>query len=554
MSLTQTVDSAQRIAVVYTRVSNSKQKTEHDGLRSQATRCREYADYRNCRVVETFEDDMSGGKVSRPGMDAMLDFLRRHRRQTPYVIIDDLSRLARGIQAHWELRELITKFGGELISPSIEFGTDSDSKLIENIRASVAQHQREKNAEQTKDRMRARVQNGYWVFWAPRGYKFKKSRGQGSILVRDEPLASIIAEGMEGFASRRFETQVELKRFLESKPAFPKDFANGEIRNQRVKDILTQPLYAGYVALPKWGVSLRKAQHEGLVSFATYERIQQRLTEAARAPVKSNLTEDFPLRAFAGCGDCGHPLTACWSTSKSGKKHPYYQCYNKECASCRKSIRREEIESDFAALVQRLTPSNDLIALARKMFRQIWDYQREGLADAAKAMQVEASKLDKQIAGYLDRILDASSPSVIKAYETRINELEASKAALLEKAEKTTLPAKTFEQAFRTPLAFLSNPVKLWNSNDLRYRRMLMKMAFSSRPLYVRGEGFRTPDLALPFKALRQICECEKEMAHPRGFEPLASAFGGRRSIQLSYGCIPFARCLRHAYARLSST
>ncbi|GAB6044120.1 hypothetical protein [Endothiovibrio diazotrophicus] len=109
------------------------------------------------------------------------------------------------------------------MSSSIEFGEDSDSQLVENLLASVSQHQRQKNAEQTVNRMRARMMNGYWVRpIPPRGYRYERTKDRGKVLVRDEPIASILQEGLEGYASGRFQLQSEVKTFFESFPEFPR--------------------------------------------------------------------------------------------------------------------------------------------------------------------------------------------------------------------------------------------------------------------------------------------------------------------------------------------
>ena len=45
---------------------------------------------------------------------------------------------------------------------------------------------------------------GYYVFAVPVGYRYEKVEGHGRVLVRAEPLAFIVQEALEGYASGRF--------------------------------------------------------------------------------------------------------------------------------------------------------------------------------------------------------------------------------------------------------------------------------------------------------------------------------------------------------------
>jgi DNA invertase Pin-like site-specific DNA recombinase len=166
------------IAAIYTRVSAKSQLQKGDGLASQETRCRDHALYKGYDVAAVFaEKGVSGGLVDRPEIKKLLSWIRKNRQHDPVVIIDDISRIARSVEAHIKLRAAIGAAGGRLESPSIGFGEDADQTTFELVAATFAQHHRLKNAETTQNRMRARLQAGYYPFFVPRGYRYVPGEG-----------------------------------------------------------------------------------------------------------------------------------------------------------------------------------------------------------------------------------------------------------------------------------------------------------------------------------------------------------------------------------------
>ena len=342
-------------AVIYCRVSSVKQRTSGSGLDSQEHRCRQYAEEKGYDVEMVFPDDVSGGGdfMQRPGMRAMLAFLDAQPGKRYKVVFDDIKRFARDTEFHIKLRREFAQRGASIECLNFNFEDTPEGKFIETIIAAQGQLEREQNKRQVIQKMRARIEKGYYVFHHPVGYRYGKDRVHGKLLVRDEPIASILSEALEGYASGRFASQAEVKRFLESKPDFPKSGKTHYVHPSKVKDILQRPVYAGYVDAPKWGVSLRKGHHEPLISLKTFERIQEILNGKVYAPARKDISEDCPLRGFVLCDDCAQPLTSCWSKGRN-KHYPYYLCDTPKCPSRRKSIARAKIENGAVEILRSL--------------------------------------------------------------------------------------------------------------------------------------------------------------------------------------------------------
>lgn len=497
-------------AVIYCRVSGAKQVREGDGLASQENRCREYATYKDYNVVEVFKDDMSGKFERRPAMDRMLAFLRLHPKDSVVVIIDDISRFARNVQAHIALRETLSDAGGILESPSIEFGEDSDSRLVEHMLASVAQHQREKNAEQTSNRMKGRMMNGYSVFAAPVGYEYRKHKTHGKLLTPVEPLASIIKEAFEGYASGRFATQADIKRFLEAQPEFPKDLPNGLIRQQKITNLISRVLYAGYIEHEPWGITRRKGHHKAIISLETFEKVQARRNNMKFTPKRSNTNEDFPLRGAVACASCGKHMTAYWARSCTQRFYGYYNCQTRDCPQYRKGIPAKKIDAGFQTIMRSLKSSKRLMDVALTMLKDAWDQRGDQAKQAKAEIKRQHKELDQQQDALVERMVETANPKVMAALESKIAKLEEDKLLLTDKLSQNTKPKGTLGEIIELFQDVLSNPWNLYEKGSLEVRKTILKTAFRGRLHYDRETGYRTPQVSVIFEFFEKITsKCE---------------------------------------------
>ena len=211
-------------------------------------------------------------------------------------------------------------------------------------------------------------------------------------------------------------------------------------------------------------------------------------------------------------------MTGGWSKG-CREYYAYYRCMRRGCAFRTKSAPRAKVEGAFAEILRSAQPAPDLIELAKAMLEDAWE-MRISEAEGVKAeLDKELIEVNGKIESLLDRIVEATNPLVISAYEARIERLEREKIVIAEGASKAPLSEGRLDDSVELALEFLSNPWKLYENGDFTTRRAVLKMAFSEPIRYAHNGAYRTPKFSFPFRYLAEDNGQENDMVRLRRLE-----------------------------------
>ncbi|OGJ55204.1 hypothetical protein A2880_02740 [Candidatus Peribacteria bacterium RIFCSPHIGHO2_01_FULL_49_38] len=485
-----------RVGLVYVRVSGKSQELTGHGRESQDARCQD--DLRSVGVPyeKSFIDTFTGGGdfMLRPAMRAMLSYIDAHPHKMFVVVFDDLKRFARDTEFHIKLRKAFQARGVLLRCLNYNFEDSPEGRFAETVFAAQNQLEREQNRRQVIQKMKARLDAGYWPFPRRRGYDFVPRPGHGRVAVPNTEGLQILKPALEGFANGNLFRKIDVCNYLVERGFWGKQDPVKYI--DKMTALFKDPFYCGDIVYEHWGVKRRPGHHEALISTDTHEKILRRLNrDGAVKHERKDITEEFCMRGLLDCVECGKHITAANTVKKrTGQKFPYYYCQNRKCGLYGKMLRKKDVEDKFRVLLERnkLKPESSVLTVS--VFDVVWEQEMTGLKWQDRITEERKEDLKRNVKRLVELSRKTTSDAVQRAYEMEIEEA----AREVEKMEEATSGGKDLSIPYRTALdkatKTLENPISIWDSVDVHEQHRLFFFLFEAKLQYDKEDGYRTGD------------------------------------------------------------
>lgn len=142
-------------------------------------------------------------------------------------------------------------------------------------------------------------------------------------------------------------------------------------------------------------------------------------------------------------------MLAGWSKGRNGQ-YPYYFCQAKGCDESRKSIRKERIEGDFEPLLDAIRPDASLIDAFHELVSEVWAAGRKGQAEQHQTLKAELAEIERKSSQLMERLIAADNGVLIAAYEAEVRKLQERRIVLQEKLRSRGEKEIDFNLGYRT--------------------------------------------------------------------------------------------------------
>lgn len=468
-------------AIGYVRISDSDQSNW--SLDGQEADIINYCSRNNIELLCIFRDDGQSAKnFERASWKQLEAFIKKHHKDIDTLLVISYDRFSRNVsEALTMMQKIEQTFKIEIASITQPISIHPDNPYYFQFRAQMllgAELELRVIRDRAKTGKYRAAKEGRYTSKAPIGYLNAKDDNKKPILVIDTRKKKYIEKIYTLFLSGLNMKQIH--RLL-----IQDGFTNKS--NNAIKDILTNPIYAGLIKVPAYydkDCSIIKAAHKGIVSEHVYWTVQNKLN--VKPVISRGQNDEMPLKRIVH-HDCYTAFTA--SRSKGKYSHFWYYV----CPHCRTHIPAKLMHSQLLQIISHINLSESDINYIKTGLEKVINKKLKGIKEeinaALRKLKASKAKLTSLQDKYISDEIDKES---YLRWRTLIKEEIANNEELIVKLNQ---PATKIWNKFNTHILLLNDLPKLFEKASLEGKQQFINLVFDYKLMHD-GSTYRTPFIA----------------------------------------------------------
>ena len=304
---------------IYTRISTDEEN-QPTSLHSQRERLEAFCKAQEgWRIVAHKQDQATGTKLDRPGLQAALDLARSG--SIDLLLVYRVDRLSRKVRQLAQLTEELDALNVVLKSATEPFDTGAAAgRMMLQMLAVFAEFEHATIVDRISAGIERRAKEGRWFGGRPPfGYTFSSEE---RVLVPDPVKAPVVRQVFDLYARKRLGTPAIAQQLRDEGAPAP----SAGWGHRAVHWIVNNPTYVGKI---RWRDKVFDGVHEPLIDEFTFAKAQAIMRERGEHAKRRGNASDFILSGLLRCGKCGKSYIGMSANGNGGRYH-YYACSGRQ--------------------------------------------------------------------------------------------------------------------------------------------------------------------------------------------------------------------------------